>query len=303
MKASRWQRCGRPAGAFDGAPIAFALILANVAVFVGEVLASRSLASVVAVPANVYLAFGANYAPLTLALGQYDRLVASCFLHGSLLHVALNMWSFRQIGPFVERTAGHGRFALLYLLTGIAGSLTSVLWALISGRVFPSVGASGAICGVIGAALVIAIRLDGWGSPMAKQLGFWLILLGVFGATVKGIDNACHLGGVVSGCAIAVVWRRGVKYSATATFTVVAFTALVCVASGIAVVWRDATDPYALLDRNERGHRVQLLLGEHDCAGARRAFVATEAARGEETPELQWLRDQLERECPPGSTK
>ncbi len=173
-------------GTFSRAPVTFAIILANLALFAGEILASRSLTSLWQVPPGVWLAFGANYAPLTIGLGQYDRLVASCFLHGSLLHVGLNMWSLRQIGPFTERTVGSARYSILYVATGIAGSVASIGWGLARAHVVPSLGASGAICGVMGAALVLGVRLEGWRSPIARQIGFWLLMIVAYGATMPG---------------------------------------------------------------------------------------------------------------------
>jgi rhomboid protease GluP len=294
------RRPHRQSGAFTGAPVTLVIVMANLAIFAGEVIASRSLRSLVEVPAQVWLAFGANYAPLTLALGQYDRLVASCFVHGSLLHVGLNMWSLRNIGPFVERTVGSARYPVLYVVTGIVGSVSSVVWGLISGHVVPSVGASGAICGVLGAALVLGVRLEGWRSGIARQIGFWIVIIVAYGATVPGIDNAAHVGGMVSGCLIATAWRRGIQYSKTATFLSIALSALACVAAGGAVVWRDATDPFALLGPNDRSDLVELQLKQHNCAGARRALVATEAV-SPPTPDLAGLRREVERECPPGT--
>jgi rhomboid protease GluP len=286
-------------GAFTGAPVTLAIILVNLAIFAGEVIAARSLMALKDVPPTVWLAFGANYAPLTLALGQYDRLVAACFVHGSLLHVAMNMWSLRQIGPFAERTVGSARYAVLYVVTGIAGSASSVVWGLVSGHVVPSVGASGAICGVLGAALVLGVRLEGWQSPIARQIGFWLVIIIAFGASFPGIDNAAHLGGIVSGSIIATLWRRGIQYSKIATLLSIGVSAAVCVASGAAVVWRDATDPFALSGPNERANIVVLSLQRRDCTGARRALVATEAVAAP-TPELEGLRAEVDRACPPG---
>ncbi|MGO8991886.1 MAG: rhomboid family intramembrane serine protease [Polyangiaceae bacterium] len=300
MQTREEGRPHRQSGAFTGAPVTLVIVMANLAIFAGEVIASRSLRSLVEVPAQVWLAFGANYAPLTLALGQYDRLVASCFVHGSLLHVALNMWSLRNIGPFVERTVGSARYPVLYVVTGIVGSVSSVAWGLISGHVVPSVGASGAICGILGAALVLGVRLEGWRSGIARQIGFWIVIIVAYGATVPGIDNAAHVGGMVSGCLIATAWRRGVQYSQLATVACIAVSAAVCIGAGGAVVWRDATDPYALRGPNERSDLVVLALKHHDCAGARKALVATEAVSAP-TPELDGLRAEVDRACPPGT--
>jgi hypothetical protein len=73
-----------------------------------------------------------------------------------------------------------------------------------------------------------------------------------------------------------------------------------CLASGAATAYRDATDPFALLGPNERAHLVQTALSRGDCAMARRALVATEAvAEGE--PAIRGLRAEVDSACPPGS--
>ena len=300
MQTREEGRPHRQSGAFTGAPVTLVIVMANLAIFAGEVIASRSLRSLVEVPAQVWLAFGANYAPLTLALGQYDRLVASCFVHGSLLHVALNMWSLRNIGPFVERTVGSARYPVLYVVTGIVGSASSVAWGLISGHVVPSVGASGAICGVIGAALVLGVRLEGWRSGIARQIGFWIVdhrrlrrdrpgdrqrrARRRDGVGVPHRDRVAPRGPVLTarhGRVHRRLRRRVYR-------------------GGGAVVWRDATDPYALRGPNERSDLVVLALKHHDCAGARKALVATEAVSAP-TPELDGLRAEVDRACPPGT--
>ncbi len=270
---------------------------ANLALFAGEVLASRSFTSLWEVPRDVGLIFGANFAPLTLGLGQYDRLVASCFLHGGLLHVGLNMWSLGQIGPYAEETVGSARYAVLYVVTGIAASAVSLVWGLAIGHVGPSLGASGAICGVMGAALVLGVRLEGWRSSIARQVGFWLLIIVVYGARTEGIDNAAHVGGMISGTIIATLWRRGIHYSTTANVASIGLSAALCIASFAAVLLRDATDPFAIIGRNERSAETVLALTRHDCAQAKRWLAATVAV-APPTPDLEGLRDQVARECP-----
>jgi rhomboid protease GluP len=283
---------------FAGAPVTLAIILVNLAIFAGEVIASRSLWSLWEVPRAVGLLFGSSNAPLAIGLGQYERLVASCFLHGSLMHVGLNMWSLRQIGPFAEQTVGSARYSVLYVVTGIAGSVTSLVWRLlVGGGDVPSLGASGAICGVMGAALVLGVRLDGWRSPIAKQIGFWLLLIVAYGAWRQGVDNAAHVGGMIAGLIIASLWRRGIHYSKAATLASIGGATAICVASGLVVLWRDATDPYVLMGPNDRSHEVSAALVRRDCPAARRALLATQKVVAPGTPELAGLREQVERAC------
>jgi hypothetical protein len=104
---------------------------------------------------------------------------------------------------------------------------------------------------------------------------------------------------MVSGCIVAVLWRRGIQYSKTATFLSIGVSAAICLASGAAVVWRAATDPLASQGANERAEHVVEALAKRDCAAARSALAATEAV-AEPTPELEGLRSEVARVCPPG---
>jgi rhomboid protease GluP len=289
-------------GAFAGAPVTLVIILANLAIFAAEVLTSRGLESLVSMPNDVSLLFGANYEPLTLGLHQYDRLVASCFLHGNLLHVGMNMWALRQIGPFAERTVGSARYAVLYVVTGIAGSIASAIWPLLTERpLFPSVGASGAICGVMGAAFVLGVRLEGWRSGIAGQIGFWLLVTLLYGAKALNVDNAAHVGGIALGCLIAALWRRGIRYSTTATIVSIGVSAAVCLTAGVTVVWRDVTDPDAAqFGPGERITRANDALKAGDCVEARRWLRAAEAVSTRVPgPDLEGTRMGLDQKCPP----
>jgi rhomboid protease GluP len=288
-------------GAFPGAPVTFVVILANLAIFAGEVLTSRSLQSLVSMPNEVSLLFGANYAPLTLGLHQYDRLVACCFLHANLLHVGMNMWALGQIGPFAERTVGSARYAVMYVVTGMAGSIASAVWPLLSERpLFPSVGASGAICGVMGAAFILGFRLEGWRSGIARQVGFWLLVTLAYGAKALNVDNAAHVGGIVCGCLIAVLWQRGIRYSTKATVASIGLSAAVCVAAGGAVVWRDVTDPDAAqFGSGDRIAHADAALKAGDCVEARRWIRAADAVSTRTpNPDLEGVRMGIDQKCP-----
>ena len=143
--------------------------------------------------------WGANVGPLTLS-GEWWRLVTSMFLHGSLLHIAFNMLALWQVGTLVERTFGSMRFVALYMIAGVCGSLASVLW----NPQVNSVGASGAIFGILGGLLAF-IRRENSGVPptivkelRASALPFLLFNL-TAGFLYPHTDNAAHLGGLVGG--------------------------------------------------------------------------------------------------------
>lgn len=135
--------------------------------------------------------------PALVEKGQYWRLVTSMFLHADLFHLLFNGWALFLFGSIIETTFGTPRFAAVYLLTGFVAGATSFAFG--TGAV--SVGASGAIFGLLGA--WVAYNWRHRDLSMARgNLGMALVLVGlnvVWGFTVPGIDNAAHLGGLVAG--------------------------------------------------------------------------------------------------------
>jgi rhomboid protease GluP len=172
------------------------IILANVAVFVVMVLAGVSLTG----PTSRDLVnWGADFGPLTLN-GQWWRVVACMFLHIGIIHIAFNMYALYGIGELLERLLGKFGFAVLYLLSGVGGSLASLYW----NPHVVSAGASGAIFGLYGGLIAFllvhrhvipAAALK----PLASSAGGFVLFNMVFGAAVPGIDMSAHIGGLAAG--------------------------------------------------------------------------------------------------------
>lgn len=144
-------------------------------------------------------AWGANTGPLT-AGGQWWRLFTAMFLHAGILHLAFNLWALWIIGQIVERLLGWRGMAVVYLLAGLGGSLASLAW----NPDVVSVGASGAIFGLYGALFGFLLRYRQAIPPPAlksasKNALVFLLYNLAFGASVPGIDLACHAGGLVGG--------------------------------------------------------------------------------------------------------
>lgn len=178
----------------------------NVAVFLGMLFAG---VSIVDNPAwQDLVRWGANKGPLTLG-GQWWRLLTCVFIHGSFLHIAFNMWCLWSLGELAESLYGHWMFAAVYLITGVASSLTSLWW---NAHVL-SVGASGAIFGIAGA-LVASYYLGEFSLPRAatrgqlSSLAIFIVYSLLFGVARHGIDNAAHLGGLVSGLILGALIAR-----------------------------------------------------------------------------------------------
>jgi membrane associated rhomboid family serine protease len=148
---------------------------------------------------NVLITYGAKDNDLIIQ-GQYWRFITPIFLHANLLHVGLNMLNFFVLGIFLERLVGHLRFLLIYLLTGIISIIASFYF-------MPqeiSVGASGAIFGLVGAYSVFVLTHRRAFRNNGIPALLWLVLIiGVnlsVGLFVPNVDNYAHLGGLLSGC-------------------------------------------------------------------------------------------------------
>lgn len=150
----------------------------------------------------VIQALGAKVNAAIIA-GQYWRFVTALFLHGNLVHVAVNCYTLYIIGPEVEAAFGHLRFAALYLLAGVCSILASFLLTDAN-----SVGASGALFGLMGALAVYLLRnraaFGALGKRRLQNIGSTLLLnLGL--GLLPFIDSWAHAGGLAGGAALAAV--------------------------------------------------------------------------------------------------
>ena len=141
------------------------------------------------------LLFGANLDVLTKG-GDYYRLVTSMFLHIGIWHLFVNMYSLYVLGKEVENTLGRRKYLIIYLLSGIAGSILS----LASNHNIICAGASGAIFGIMGAILYFGYYYRAYlGSTIINSILPVIILNLIIGFLDTGIDNAAHIGGLVGG--------------------------------------------------------------------------------------------------------
>lgn len=184
----------RRMGDFPGTRVILAL---TIAYYLWTVLMGGGLTRLVSGPDGMALVlWGANFSVLTLAeQGQQWRLVSHLFVHGGALHLAFNMWALWQVGRYIEAIYGSARMIFIYIVAGVAGGIASV--ALRPGLVI-SVGASGAILGLMGALIYFATtvrhrRVDWQGilTPVAINL--------MFGLVYGRVDNYAHVGGLIGG--------------------------------------------------------------------------------------------------------
>jgi len=137
--------------------------------------------------------------PVAISMGgEWWRFLTSAFLHGSFLHIAFNMYVLFALGPTLERILGHGRFIVLYLASALGGAIASYQF---SEPTVVSVGASGAIFGLMGA-LVVA------GKRLRYDITQVLVLIGIniaIGFIAPQVDWRAHLGGLVVGAAVSAL--------------------------------------------------------------------------------------------------
>ncbi len=199
---SRWKRIIAKVGSGD---IVTQITYANVIFYVLSIIIIPSQISLSASPFsflspsnNSLLLLGATG---TVPIDRFDRwwsLITAAYLHGSLLHILFNMMALKQIGALLVSEYGAGRMFVIYTLGSVAGYLLSYF----AGVSF-TIGASGAVCALIGAGLYYGKSRGGiYGQRIFKDLYSWVIILALFGFIVPGINNWAHGGGVAAGIAI-----------------------------------------------------------------------------------------------------
>jgi len=145
---------------------------------------------------RVLLQLGASL-PLPVNLAQPWRFVTAIFLHASLLHIGFNMWVLMDIGPMVEEFYGSARYLFLFVITGIGGYVLSSFFEHFS------IGASGALLGLIGALFAMTLGRHTSSMQMLRgQMIRWLIYIVIWGLFFPGVDNMAHLGGAICGFAL-----------------------------------------------------------------------------------------------------
>ncbi|MBO5031890.1 MAG: rhomboid family intramembrane serine protease [Lachnospiraceae bacterium] len=149
---------------------------------------------------------GSMNAEKILADGQYYRLLSSMFLHADIGHIVSNMIFLAGLGQMIEHAIGHAGFAVLYLLSGLGAGICSMFYSVITGELYNSVGASGAVFGLIGALFILVVVHNGtFGSVSIGRLVFAVAYMIYTGANSESVDNAAHVGGLVCGILIMAV--------------------------------------------------------------------------------------------------
>lgn len=218
-----------------GNTITLSLIGINVAIWLlGMVMPNGSVSGLMGalyganweeLPARFALVLGFDADPISLGVvdGEWYRLLTAAFIHIEIWHIGVNMLALWILGSALEPALGRWRFIALYLLSALGGSAVSLLAA---GPYSMSLGASGAVFGLLGALFVVMRRLGRDVSAVMVILAINLVI----GFTVPGIDWRAHLGGLVVGVALGFAFAHAPRQNRTLW----GVAACVVVAAGIA---------------------------------------------------------------------
>lgn len=138
---------------------------------------------------------------------QWWRFITSMFLHADADHLAGNMLMLYLAGELVEKYVGKRRFAILYFFSGISGSILYAVYEIMTGRYADSIGASGAVFGLIGALFVIVVRHRGrYADITIGRMVFMIAYMLYMGLRTSNVNNAAHIGGLLGGMALTVFY-------------------------------------------------------------------------------------------------
>ncbi len=142
---------------------------------------------------------GAAYTELIFGHNEYYRLFTCMFLHFGIVHLCSNMVALLLIGSEVERLYGRLRYMVIYVITGLAGSILAEAINYMNSKNVVSAGASGAVYGIQGALMILVFRYRNEKKSKVYKILLMLLFLIVIGRTTENVDNYAHLGGFVSG--------------------------------------------------------------------------------------------------------
>ena len=219
----------------------YLVVAANAGVWMAQV--AGGISATAPKPAELH-AWGANSAAAVLIDREYWRLATAPFLHGGLAHLGFNMLALWAAGRQLSRLLGNAQFGLVYAATALCGSAASLH---VAGQISVSVGASGAVFGVLGALLAVSWQYRHRLPPHDSRrlwtgLGLFVVYSLVHGLAQTNVDNAAHIGGLAAGLLLGLL-LRGRFDDAVAAGRRTLLAGLAMAATGTAVAYGVLTTP------------------------------------------------------------
>lgn len=236
--ASRWKNSPLTRGWGSGEQLVKIIIFTNIGMFVLSLLLNPRMMGISLNPMTLLAPTPQSLAALgatgTLLMNQTQgwwTLVTANYLHGSALHIFFNMAALYQISPLITQLYGSYRYFALFTLSGVTGFVISFL-----AGIPLTIGASAALCGLIGAALYYGKSRGGpFGQTVYRQIGGWAIGILLFGFIVPGVNNWAHMGGMAAGALFGLILGYQEKRRETLGHRVLA--GLCIVISTLALLW------------------------------------------------------------------
>jgi rhomboid protease GluP len=240
---SRWL-----SGLFGGttAPVTSALLIANILMFgISWVVTTAEggaggLRILWGMGGVTMFRLGSSYGPAIFFGHQWYRLVTAMFLHGGLIHIGFNMMALMQFGPALEEVYGSARYLFFYVFTGAFGFLVSAALGNLS------IGASGALLGLVGLMLAITSKRGGsYMRELRSRLISSVVILFALGFAGMGMDNYAHFGGLASGFVLGKIFadREPMKSTERQTALVLGWIAGLAVVVSFALMILHYRDP------------------------------------------------------------
>ncbi len=186
--------------------VTYAIIAINILVFI---LMAVNGAGIFETNSYVHIKWGSNFTPLTLS-GDWWRLITNVFIHFGIIHIAMNMYCLYTVGIYLEPMLGKAKYITAYLCTGVIASIVSLWW---HKEGVNSAGASGAIFGMYGlflALLTTNLIPKQVRRSLLQSIGIFVAYNLIYGMK-GGVDNAAHVGGLVSGFIIGYIYAYGIR--------------------------------------------------------------------------------------------
>ena len=173
--------------------VTFILVGINVLIFIMETISGGSDKT------EVLIKYGAQYAPYIFNRGEWYRIFTSMFLHIGVNHIASNMICLLAVGQYIENYFGRIRYIVIYIISGLCGNLLSLFFDMYSQNPAVSAGASGAISGLIGTLIILAIDPETRKVFPLPRVLIAIVLLMIPAAS--NVNILAHLGGLIGGLA------------------------------------------------------------------------------------------------------
>jgi rhomboid protease GluP len=186
-----------------GAPVTVLLLLVNIAVFAAMHTGGHAKSILGGASVLRLVQYGAIFTPFTD--DEWWRVLSADFVHIGLIHIGMNMFALVQLGRESEPLVGSGRYALTYVLTGMAGFWTSIEWAHLQHLALPTAGASASLFGILG---MLLGWLIGRRDPNWKQFAIRAVIYSLLFGFFLRANNAAHVGGLIAGIVFGFAWAN-----------------------------------------------------------------------------------------------